>query len=160
MLLDPRQHRRHSTQSQRADQCRQAKIGIEIVGHREDVLGWLLVEARGEDRGEPARCRSFGRRAEVQPHLVAVGRVDVKEQWRLAFGHRLHRRFFEIGWQSGQFVGELQQQGELVLSLDVLEVRNHFGQGGRHGGHGALPGSSPTATGTRTALPHSVHEPS
>ena len=59
----------------------------------------------------------------------------------------------------GQFVGELQQQGELVLTLHVLEVRYHFGQRGRHA-HGASPGSSPTATGTRTALPHSVHEPS
>ena len=83
----------------------------------------------------------------------------MQEQRRLAFGHGLHRRLLEVGGQRRQLVGELEQQPQLVLPVNVLEVRHHLGQGGRHA-HGALPGSSPTATGTRTALPHSVHEPS
>ena len=90
-----------------------------------------------------------------------IGGVDVQEERRLAFGHRLHRRLLQIGRQRRQVVGELQQQPQLVLPLHLLEVADHLGQRcGHHDEPGAAPGSSPTATGTRTALPHSVHEPS
>ena len=60
-LLDARQHRRHAPQPQRADQCRQPEVGVEVVGHGEDVLGRLPVEAGGQDGGEPAGGGGFGR---------------------------------------------------------------------------------------------------
>ena len=85
--------------------------------------------------------------------------VDVQEQRRLAFGHRFHGGFLEPRRQVGQFLGELQQQRQFVLTVDVGEVGDHLGQRGRYG-HGAAPGSSPATMGTRTVLPHSVHEPS
>ena len=63
----------------------------------------------------------------MQPHPVGVAGVDVQEQRRLAFRHRLHRRLFEIGGQRRKVVGELQQQRELVLALDFGEVGHHLG---------------------------------
>ena len=80
--------------------------------------------------------------------------VDVQEQRRLALGHRLHRRLFEVGRQRRQFVGELQQQLQLVLALHFGEVRHHLGQRGGHDSSGRYgsPGSSPAAIGH----PHGV----
>ena len=89
---------------------------------------------------------------------VGVVGVDVEEQRRLALRYRFHRRLFQPRRQRGQFAGELQQQRQLVLALDVGEVSNHLGQ--RRGQAHNEPGSSPATMGTRTVLPHSVHDPS
>lgn len=80
----------------------------------------------------------------------------------MALRYRFHGRLFEVGGQCRQIVGELQQQRQLVLTLDVGEVGDHLGQGGRHAHTepGTGPGSSPATIGTRTVLPHSVQEPS
>ena len=129
-----------------------------LLGYAQDVVGGLTVQAGGQDRCEPAGGGRLGGSAEEKPDLVAVRGVDVQEQRRLALGHRLHCRLREFCGQLRQLVGELQQQLELVLAVHVTELGDHLGQRCRHA-H-AAPGSSPTAMGTRTVLPHSVHEPS
>ena len=58
--------------------------------------------------------------------------VDVQEQRRLAFGHRLHRRLFEVGGQRGQLAGELQQQLQFVLALSPWKSDTTSASGGRH----------------------------
>ena len=103
----------------------------------------------------------FGRRAEVQAHPIWVVRVDVQKQRGLALGHRLHRRFGQVGGQGRQVIGEFQQQLQLVLPRDFGEVGHHLGQRcGKSHQTGAVPGLSPATMGTRTVLPHSVHDPS
>ena len=65
-----------------------------------------------------------------------------------------------------QFVAELQQQLQPLASLQFGEVVGDLLQCCRKVAHatgvrpGTCPGSSPFTIGTRTALPHSVHEPS
>ena len=78
--LDTGQHRRHAAQPQRTDQLRQAEIGIEVLGHREDVGGGLLVKAGGQDRRETPGGRSLDGRAEIQPNSAWVVGVDVQKQ--------------------------------------------------------------------------------
>ena len=43
MALDPRQHRRHTPQPERADQRREPQGGVEVVGHCKDVVGRPLL---------------------------------------------------------------------------------------------------------------------
>ena len=59
--LDSGQHRRHAAQPQRADQLGQTQIDVEVLRHREDGGGGLLVKAGGQDRRETSRGGSFGR---------------------------------------------------------------------------------------------------
>lgn len=114
-----------------------------------------------QDRCESAGGRGLGGRAEVQPHVLPVGRIDRQEQRRLTFGDRLHRRFLELGRDRREFPAELEQQLQLVLALDGGEIVDDLGEGSGQGHRaGTSPGSSPLTIGTRTALPHSVHDPS
>ena len=137
------------------------EVGVEVVGHGEDVVGRLTVETLRQDRRR-IRASSAPRAGALKYSRTwsrSVG-VDVQEQRRLAFGHRLHRRLLEVGGQRRKLAGELQQQLQFVLAADLLEIRHHLGQCALACVMALSPGSSPTATGTRTALPHSVHEPS
>lgn len=86
----------------------------------------------------------------------------MQEQRRLALRHRFHGRLLEVGGQIRKVVGELEQQLELVLALHVGEVGHDLGERSRHAhdAPGADPGSAPATIGTRTVLPHSVHDPS
>lgn len=67
-----------------------------------------------------------------------------------------------------QLAGELEQQRHPVRFAESAEVVDDLGESGRQAHRcaepefepGGEPGSVPTAIGTRTALPHSVHEPS
>src|SRR5260370_37172021 len=71
VALDPGKHGRHAAQPERADQRREAQIGVEVVGHGEYVLGWLLVDACGQDRCATAACRGLAPRAEANAPLRA-----------------------------------------------------------------------------------------
>lgn len=69
--------------------------------------------------------------------------------------------------QRGQLVRELEQELQAVLLAQGEEVVADLGEGGGEWCVGAVvhrfgtvPGSDPCTMGTRTALPHSVHEPS
>lgn len=107
-----------------------------------------------------------GGSAEVQTDVVAIRIVDREEERRLTFGDRLHRALLELRRQRRQLSAELEKKGELVRGADGREVVDDLGQSRRKSAHdadteeGTAPGSSPWTIGTRTALPHSVHEPS
>jgi len=77
--LDPGEHGRHPAQSQWADQGSKAQIGVEVVRHGQDLIGGTVVEACRQDRGESACGRGLGGCAEIQPDVIAVVRVDVKD---------------------------------------------------------------------------------
>ena len=75
--------------------------------------------------------------------------------------------------QVGQLVRELEQQLQPIALLERQEVVADLGElvgqrrASRHRATsraavsaGTAPGSAPLTIGTRTALPHSVHEPS
>ena len=96
-----------------------------------------------------------------------VVRFDLhgQEQRRLALRDRLHPvPVLGVAFGQGrQVLGELQQQLQAVLVRHVAEVVDDLLQPGvqrgaayRLGGHGLVP----RVIGTRTLLPHSVHEPS
>ena len=59
----------------------------------------------------------------------------------------------------GQLLRELEQQLESLALLDGEELLADLVEGPAHDA-GTSPGSRPFTIGTRTALPHSVQEPS
>ena len=61
--------------------------------------------------------------------------------------------------QLRQRAGELEQQLESLALLDGEELLADLVEGPAHDA-GTSPGSRPFTIGTRTALPHSVQEPS
>ena len=111
----------------------------------------------------PAKPRvvgASGGRVEEQVHGRVGFDLDGQEQRRLAFRHRLEQVVMlgvAVG-QGGQLLGELQQQLQPLLARHGVEVVDDLLQPGieRGGGHGL----SPRVMGTRTLLPHSVHDPS
>ena len=63
--------------------------------------------------------------------------------------------------QGGKTICELQEDREAEFLRGVCEVVDDFLQFGAKGHYaGAKPGSAENSIGTRTALPHSTHEPS
>jgi len=95
--------------------------------------------------------------------------LDQQEEWRLTLRDRLHRVVLrsQAVRQSGEFPAEVEQQLEPLPLRDRREVVDDAGEGlgqvvgdGRAHRDGTSPGASPVTMGTRTAFPHSVHEPS
>ncbi len=117
---------------------------------------------------------------------VVLLRLNGEEQRRLALDHLLQqlRVVLEPFRQFGQAAGELQQQLEPLRLAQCLEVIDNFRQRGGKcisthqfqltqfapagpfltavylAAAGTEPRSAPLTIGTRTALPHSVQEPS
>ncbi len=100
------------------------------------------------------------RGVEEQVNRAAVVHLDGQEQRRLALGRSL-KQVAVPGVASGrgwQFLGELKQHLQPLVARDRAEVPGDLLQArieraGRHG-------FSPRVMGTRTVLPHSVHDPS
>src|SRR5215472_15529653 len=103
-----------------------------------------------------------GLRGRVEEEMNGAFRVDLngEEQRRLALRHRLEqvRMVREAGRQGRQVAGELQKELQPVTIRKGYEVLGYLLQLRikRFGGHGF----SPRLMGTRTLLPHSVHDPS
>mgnify|MGYP002652094075 CR=1 FL=1 len=96
---------------------------------------------------------------------IGIGGVDRQEHRRLALRYRFHRLGREVVGERGEFARELEEECHLVRIAKRGKVVDDLGKGCGECAHrysyaGASPGSSPTAMGTRTALPHSVHDPS
>jgi hypothetical protein len=148
--------------------------GLGDVGRdRQDLADRQALEPLGEDPCEPPGGRGLGRGGEEQScRGVRPGPVDLgdQEDRGLALGDRFEQfRMVRVACgQIGQAVGELQQELQPVLVTQCPEVLDDLGEGVGQvygpvcGGHraGTSPGVLPVATGTRTALPHSVQEPS
>ena len=94
---------------------------------------------------------------------LRIVHLDHEEQRRLALLDPLE----QLGvsgvprGQLGKTIAEVEQQGEPVTSRQGCEVLGDLIQGRRkRNGSLARGHVAPTSMGTRTALPHSVHEPS
>src|SRR5215470_15290144 len=113
-----------------------------------------------ENAGETAgRGRLRGR---VEEEMNGAFGVDLngEEQRRLALRHRLEQVMMvgKAGRQGRQVMRELQEELQPVTIRKGNEVLGYLLQPRikRFGGHGF----SPRLMGTRTLLPHSVHDPS
>ena len=170
LALDPGQHRGHAAQPQRADQVGQPELAGELGRGGQHLAGVQAIEPGVQDGGEAAGGRRLGRSVEVQVHLLVRLDLNRQEQRRLALRDRLHPVPVPgVALRQGrQVLGELQQQLQPVLVRQAAEIVGDLlqpgiqrGAAGRLRVHGRLGhGLSPRVIGTRTLLPHSVHEPS
>ena len=106
------------------------------------------------DAREPLRRRCLVGRREIEPDDIAVFDLGLDKQGCLALVHALELLALEAGGEIRQVVGVLEQQVEALGAVDLLKLADDLGQTRRQFAHAGF------SIGTRTALPHSTHEPS
>ena len=161
LALDAAQQGGRAAEPQRADHLGEGQARGDVVRDRQDGLGRLTVEAGVEDSGEPAGGRGLGGRIGVDADH-SVRHFGGHEQRRLALRNRLEplgvRR--DPFRQRRQRVGVLEEHLEPVAWRCGGEVLDDLGEGRWQRAVAHVAGSTSRSIGIRTALPHSVHEPS
>ena len=96
---------------------REPQLAGELRGGGQHLVRWHPVKAGVQYAGEAASRRRLPGRVEEQVDGVVLGHLDGEEQRALAFRYRLEQ-VAVVGvaaGQSGQVLGELQQQLEPVF---------------------------------------------
>ena len=170
LALDPGEHGDHAAQAQRRDRLGETEAHRGVVGDGQHLGGGEPVETLVQDAGEAAGRRGLGRSVEEEVHVALLERralvdLDGQEERRLALVDALELvevTGIPLG-QRGQLVTELEEQRELEVVARRAEVVGDLGERARQGVSFARCGAghrTHLSIGTRTALPHSVHEPS
>ena len=163
LALDAGEHRRHAAQPQRADRLAEPELDVEVVRDRQDVGRRLPVQARAQDRREPARGGGlrWGREEQVHPPVTRGLDLDRQEERRLALGNLFHRRRgvrVAVG-QLGQLLRQLEQQLQPIAGARPPRTRRPArraavaGNGDEVIGPGPIPARCPARSARGRSCP-------
>ncbi len=158
LLLDPGEHRRHPAQPQRAHRLAEPERDVEVVGHGQDVGGGLTVETRVHDRREAPAWS--GPRAVPRRTGAHVPRRRPRPPGTAATGTRAPAPSSRPRRRSARGRPGSSCDSSSSSCNRSLGPTAEKSSTSSASASGEFSHARTWATGTRTALPHSVQLPS